>query len=104
MAGASLLERVAQLLRLPTLLVEFGFKLSELRQLCLLLRHICRGGWPRRCSWTRRGHRGAGCISRDIVVVAGLSYHSDEALPSRIVVPLAGVVGTVEAILRRSLK
>jgi hypothetical protein len=103
-AGVSLLERVAQLLRLPTLLVELGFKLSELHQLCLLLRHVCRGEWPRRCSWTRRGHRGVGCVSRDVVVIAGLSYHNDEALPSWIVVPLAGVVGTGKAVFSRNLK
>ena len=99
--GASLLERVAQLLRLPALLVELGFKLSELR---LLLRHIFRSGWPRCRSWTRRSHRGAGCVSLDVVVIAGLSYHSDEALPSWIVVPLAGVVRTGEVIVRRDLK
>ena len=104
MAGVSLLKRVAQLLCLPTLLVKLGFKLSELRQLCLLLCHVYRGGWARRCSRSRRGRRGAGRVSRDVVVVAGLSYHSDEALPSWIVVPLAGVVGTGEAIVRRGLK
>jgi len=102
--GACLLERVAQLLRLPALLVELGFKLSELCQLCLLLRHVCWSRWPRCRSWTRRGHCGADCVSRDIVIVAGLSYHSDEALPSWIVVPLAGVVGTSEEIVRRGLK
>jgi len=34
--GAFLLKRSAQLLRLPTLLLELGFKLLELRQLRLL--------------------------------------------------------------------
>ena len=104
MASASLLERVAQLLRLPTLLVELGFKLLELRQLCLLLCHVYWGGWARRCSRSRRGRRGAGRVSRNVVIVAGLSYHSDEALPSWIVVLLARVVGTGEAIVRRILK
>ena len=104
MAGTSLLENVAQLLRLPVLLVEFGFKLSELRQLCLLLCHVCRGGWARRCSRSRRGRHGAGRVSRNVVIIARLSYYSDEALPSWIVVPLAGVVGTGKAILRHSLK
>ena len=33
--GELLLERSAQLLRLPALLVEPGLKLLELRQLCL---------------------------------------------------------------------
>jgi len=36
MAGTSLLERNAQLLRLPVLLLELGLKFLELRQLCLL--------------------------------------------------------------------
>ena len=34
----------------------------------------------------------------------GLSYHSDETLPSWIVFPLAAVIGTGEAIICRSLK
>jgi hypothetical protein len=39
-----------------------------------------------------------------IVIVVGMAHLGDEALPSRVIVPLAGVVGTGEAVVYRSLK
>ena len=104
MAGTSLLEHEAQLLHLPVLIVELGFELSELRQLWLLFHHVCQGGWRRSRSRSCRGRHGASRVYRDVIVIVGLSYHSDEAFLSRIIIPLAGVVGTGEAIVCRSLK
>ena len=63
-----LLERKVQLLRLPTLLIELGLKLPELRQLCLMFRRVRRYGWSSRCRFPYRGCRGLSHACRGIVV------------------------------------
>ena len=70
MAGTSLLEREAQLLRLLMLLVELGLKLPELRQLCLLFRRVHQCGWSSRCSRPYRGCRGLSRIYRGILAMS----------------------------------